>query len=141
MLRMILTGQVKSAELLEGALLAFLCFLPSLLAFRRGHPRFFIILGLNVALASVLPLAFVAYLAIGWVLLLGWGLRPGVADARLIRAQDTKVYDAVAALPPLLAGAMNATHRKSGETPIPEKDWSLANRCTSRGVPPSRATT
>ncbi len=53
MLRMVLTGQVKGADLLEGALLAFLYFLPSILAFLRGHSRFFIILGLNVALAPV----------------------------------------------------------------------------------------
>jgi protein-S-isoprenylcysteine O-methyltransferase Ste14 len=102
MLRMILTGQARSADLLEGALLAFLSFLPSLLAFRRGHSRFLVVLGLNVALASVLLLAFVAPLGIGWVLLLGWAVRPGVTDARLIRAQDTKLYDAVAALPLML---------------------------------------
>lgn len=125
MLRMILTGQVKGAALLIGALVAFLYFLPSILAFLRGHHRFFIILGLNVALApvqrqllgflfpglfvidphaqaSVLLLAFVANLGMGWVLLLGWAIRPSVADARLIRAQDTKLYDAVAALPLML---------------------------------------
>src|SRR5260221_113078 len=125
MLRMVLTGQVKGADLLEGALLAFLYFLPSILAFLRGPSRFFIILGLNVALApvqrqrlrvlvpgmfvidpealaSVWLLAFVAHLGMGWVLLLGWAVRPSVADARLIRAQDTKLYDAVAALPLML---------------------------------------
>ena len=41
MLQGILTGQTKGMVLLSMALVLFLYFLPSLLAFARGHRRFF----------------------------------------------------------------------------------------------------
>jgi protein-S-isoprenylcysteine O-methyltransferase Ste14 len=125
MLQAILTGQTKSFLLLVWAVLLFVYFLPSVIAFRRGHRRFFIILVLNVLLSPVQGLllhflapgplavppgnvaatamvAFLANLGLGWALLLVWSLLSGEADPRLLKAQETKYYDAIAALPLIL---------------------------------------
>ena len=59
MLQGILTGQTKGITLLLTALVLFFYFLPSILAFARGHRRFFLILILNVLLSpaqsAILP--------------------------------------------------------------------------------------
>jgi len=101
--------------------LLYLYFLPSLLAFQRGHRRFFIILGLNILAGWVQPMLFqflspvdvtalpqaeqlwVAFLFVmgpGWVALLVWALRPvPQPDPRLVAFRATKTADLLAALP------------------------------------------
>ncbi|HWX88859.1 MAG TPA: methyltransferase [Rhizomicrobium sp.] len=131
MLQGILTGQAKSFVLLVWAVLLFVYFLPSVLAFRRGHRRFFVILVLNVLLSPVqgTALHFLApsllvidagnvagtalaalltNLGVGWILLLAWSLLPGTPDPRLLRVQETKYYDAITALPLILWFAYGA---------------------------------
>jgi protein-S-isoprenylcysteine O-methyltransferase Ste14 len=125
MLNLILTGQAKGFSLLLGALFVYLYFLPAILAFLRGHRRFFIILVLNIllspvqgailhvffpalavvdpnALGSTMLVAAGVNLGPGWLALLIWSLLPGEPDPRLVRARNTKAYDAVAALPLIL---------------------------------------
>ena len=122
MLQQILTGQAKSISLLLWAAFLFVYFLPSVLAFRRGHRHFFIILVLNVLVSPVQgvilhyvwpdilvvdphnPLnvalaAGIANLGVGWILLMIWTLRPGESDSSLLKFRETKYYDAIAALP------------------------------------------
>jgi protein-S-isoprenylcysteine O-methyltransferase Ste14 len=99
----------------------YLYLLPSLLAFQRGHRRFWIILGLNILLAPAqsalfqhfspvnpvgLPPAMVLWTTFlycmgpGWIALLVWSLRPVAApDQRLLAFRDTKLFDALAGLP------------------------------------------
>ena len=131
MLQSILTGQMKSFPLLLIAVAVFVYFLPSILAFLKGHRRFAVILALNIAVSPVqsailqtlfpglltltpsldlqtLLVAVVANLGVGWLALLLWALQPGDPDPRLIRAQDSKLYDAVAALPLILWFAYGA---------------------------------
>ena len=119
----ILTGQARSITILALGLVVFLYFLPSVIAFARGHRRFFPILGLNIfvsmiqtvilysvapALIMVTPgdvvsglrVAAIANFGLGWLLLMAWALRPVPdPDPRLIAAQQTKTYDAVVGLP------------------------------------------
>jgi protein-S-isoprenylcysteine O-methyltransferase Ste14 len=125
MLDGILTGQMKSFALLTTGVLLYLYFLPSLLAFLKGHRRFFIIFVLNVLvspiqstalhflapgfmavdatdLAAIAQVSLVVNFGLGWLLLLVWALNPGTPDPRLLAAQNTKLYDAVAALPLIL---------------------------------------
>jgi protein-S-isoprenylcysteine O-methyltransferase Ste14 len=126
LLQSILSGQAPSVVLLKIGVLVFLYFLPSIIAFSRGHRRFWIILPLNVVVtfvqSVVLFLLFPGLLAsaahdmqhavlvgalanygIGWLLLMVWALRPVAdPDPRLIRAQATKTYDAIAGLPLIL---------------------------------------
>lgn len=107
--------------LLEVLLCLYLCFLPALLAFQRGNPRFWWILGLVVVLSFVQPpllqmalpmggmdrspYLLVAISALysagpGWVVLLFWALKPVAApDPRLIAFRGTKLADMLAALP------------------------------------------
>jgi protein-S-isoprenylcysteine O-methyltransferase Ste14 len=122
MLDGILTGQMKSFALLTTGVLLYLYFLPSLLAFLKGHRHFFIIFVLNLLvspvqstalhflapgfltvdvndLAALARISLVANYGLGWLLLLVWALKPGTPDPRLLAAQNTKLYDAVAALP------------------------------------------
>jgi protein-S-isoprenylcysteine O-methyltransferase Ste14 len=131
MLQGILTGQAKSFVLLVWAVLLFVYFLPSVLAFRRGHRRFFVILVLNVLLSPVQGTALhflapsllvidagnvagtalaalLANLGLGWILLLAWSLLPGTPDPRLLRVQETKYYDVITALPLILWFAYGA---------------------------------
>ena len=131
MLQGILTGQTKGIALLLGALALFFYFLPSILAFARGHRRFFPILISNVLLSpvqsailhflapelvvvnpanlmSTAVAALSANIGVGWLVLLWWALRPGQADPRLLKFQETKYYDAIAALPLILWFAYGA---------------------------------
>jgi protein-S-isoprenylcysteine O-methyltransferase Ste14 len=121
----IITGQAKGSILLVLALLLFAYFLPAVVAFMRGHRRFFVILALNVivspAQSVLLPflapsflvtdpanplssiiVALVANFGLGWIALMLWALGPGEPDPRLLRARETKTYDAIAALPLIL---------------------------------------
>ena len=122
MLQAILTGQARSVILLGLALGLFFYFLPSILSFLKGQKRFWIVLVLNLALTVVQSVAlqklFPDLLAIrpgdladslrvsllanfgpGWFVLLFWVLRPDETNPRLLRAQQTKFYDAVVGLP------------------------------------------
>jgi len=131
MLQTILTGQAKSFSLLLWAVMLIVYFLPSGLAFARGHRRFFVILVLNVLLSpvqgsilhfiwpgilSVDPhnlaatalVAASANLGPGWIALLVWALLPSEPDRRLLNAQQTKYYDVVTALPLVLWFAYGA---------------------------------
>lgn len=127
----VLTGQMKGIVLLAVAAVLFLYFLPSILAFARGQKRFWIILVLNIVLTflqSAILLKFfpglfviapgdligmifvgaIANFGPGWAALLFWALQPGDPDPRLVRAQDTKLYDAIVALPLVLWFAYGA---------------------------------
>lgn len=127
----IMTGQARSAVLLMGAIALFAYFLPTAIAFARGHRRFFIILLLNLALSpaqslllhylapsllvvnpgnplSTFMTALVVNFGLGWLALLVWALVPGEPDPRLIKAQHTKFYDAITALPLILWFAYGA---------------------------------
>ena len=127
----ILTGQARNAVLLVGAMVLFAYFLPTVVAFARGHRRFFLILLLNVLVSPVQSLlvhylapsllvvnaadlstavrvAVVANFGIGWLVLMVWALAKGEPDPRLLRAQQTKYYDAIAALPLILWFAYSA---------------------------------
>src|ERR1700761_4711043 len=131
MLQQILTGQEKGISLLIGAIAVYLYFLPSILAFLRGQRRFYAVLVLNALLSPVqgailhllapdwsavnptmlfhtLLVVVVANFGLGWVLLLIWTSRPGTTDTRLLDAQNTKLYDALTALPLILWFAYGA---------------------------------
>ncbi|HEY4076238.1 MAG TPA: methyltransferase [Rhizomicrobium sp.] len=131
MLQQILTGQAKGIALLVGAIALYLYFLPSILAFLRGQRRFWAVLVLNILLSPVqgailrllapdwsavdaaallhtLVVAVIANFGFGWVLLLVWTSRSGATDARLLNAQNTKLYDTLAALPLILWFAYGA---------------------------------
>lgn len=121
----ILTGLIQPAVLLRLAIGLTLYCLPSLLAFSRGHRKFFVILVLNVLVvvpqfftvfylfpsllvvdpqnvkAAIMTLAAVLW-GPGWLMLLVWSLWPGEPDPRLLRAQQTKTYDTIVALPLIL---------------------------------------
>jgi protein-S-isoprenylcysteine O-methyltransferase Ste14 len=131
MLQAILTGQAKSIVLLGVALGLFFYFLPSILSFLKGQKRFWIVLVLNLALTVVqsvlfqkffpdlfvmrpgnladsLRVSLLANFGPGWLLLLFWVLKPDETSPRLLRAQQTKVYDAVVALPLIIWFAYGA---------------------------------
>jgi protein-S-isoprenylcysteine O-methyltransferase Ste14 len=144
MLQQILTGQAKSISLLLWALFLFVYFLPSFIAFARGHRRFFILLILNVLLSpaqgailhflwpdlltidpanplGVAKAALVANLGLGWIVLMAWALSPGEPDARLLKLRGTKYYDAIAAMPLILWFAYGALQLRA----VLAGDWSL----------------
>lgn len=131
MLQAILTGQMQSFRLLLIAVAVFIYFLPSMLAFLKGHRSFAVILAMNVLVSPLQSVALqvlfpgflsltpgldahtlgsmvIANLGPGWLALLFWALQPGEPDPRLIRAQDSKLYDAIAALPLILWFAYGA---------------------------------
>jgi protein-S-isoprenylcysteine O-methyltransferase Ste14 len=144
MLQQILTGQAKSIYLLLWALFLFVYFLPSVAAFARGYRRFFIILVLNVPLSPVqgailhflwpgiltvdphdpVGVAFAAGLANlgpGWIALMVWALLPGEPDPRILKMQETKIYDAITALPLILWFAYGVLQLRA----VLVYDWSL----------------
>ncbi len=144
MLQQILTGQTKSISLLLWAAFLFVYFLPSVLAFARGHRRYLIILVLNVLVSpvqgAILLFVWPAILAIdphnlfgvalaavvtnlgpGWIALLVWALSPGEPDPRLLKVQETKYYDVIAALPLILWFAYGALQLRA----VLAYDWSL----------------
>ena len=144
MLQQILTGQAKSISLLIWAGFLFVYFIPSLLAFARGHARFFIILVLNILLSPVQGIvlhfvwpailvidprnpvgmalaAIVANLGVGWIALMAWAFMPGEPDPRIQRARETKYYDVVAALPLILWFAYGVLQLRA----VLAYDWSL----------------
>jgi protein-S-isoprenylcysteine O-methyltransferase Ste14 len=108
----------------------YLYFLPSLLAFQRGHRRFWPILGLNILLAPVqstllqllspIPMSglsmaeglwasFCYLMGPGWLALLWWALRPVASpDARLLAFRQTKLADMLAGLPLVIWFAFSA---------------------------------
>jgi protein-S-isoprenylcysteine O-methyltransferase Ste14 len=125
MLQGILMGQAKGIVLLGVAVGLFLYFLPSILAFLRGQKRFWIVLVLNFVLTFVQSVIFhtlfpslfamtpgdlagallvgaLANFGPGWLVLLIWTLMPDDTDPRLVKAQNSKTYDAVTALPLVL---------------------------------------
>jgi protein-S-isoprenylcysteine O-methyltransferase Ste14 len=127
----IVTGQAKSITLLVGALVLFAYFLPSVVAFARGHRRFWPILICNILLTLVqspifhflfpgffiatandiahqLLLVLIVFYGPGWVALMAWALAAGEPNPRLLKARETKYYDVVAALPLILWFAYGA---------------------------------
>jgi len=131
MLQAILTGQTKSILLLGIALGLFVYLLPSILSFHKGQKRFWAVLGLNLILTFVqsflfhtlfpglfaiqpgdlagsLRVGLLANFGPGWLLLLFWVLTPDAGNPKLLRAQQTKYYDMVAALPLILWFAYGA---------------------------------
>jgi protein-S-isoprenylcysteine O-methyltransferase Ste14 len=121
----IVTGQARSVTLLAIAIVLFLYFLPTVVAFTRGHRRFFAILALNVIVSPVqsvllhylapsflvvdpaaplssVRVALLANFGLGWLALMLWALAAGEPDQRLLRARETKYYDAITALPLIL---------------------------------------
>jgi protein-S-isoprenylcysteine O-methyltransferase Ste14 len=131
MLQAILTGQAKSIILLGIALGLFFYLLPAILSFLKGQKRFWIVLVLNLvltfvqslvlqklfpdlfvmqqgSLADTLRVSLLANFGPGWVALLLWVLRPDQTDPRLLRAQQTKLYDAVVGLPLIIWFAYGA---------------------------------
>ena len=144
MLQQILTGQARSISLLLWALLLFVYFLPSVLGFARGHRRFFIILVLNVLLSpiqgAILHFLWPSMLAVdphnpvgaalaaalanlgpGWIALMVWALLPGEPDPRILKLQETKIYDAITALPLILWFAYGVLQLRA----VLAYDWSL----------------
>ena len=110
--------------LLASLLVLYVYFLPSLLAFQRGHRRFLIILGLNIVMGFIQPVlmqlalpvqpaglppaeqlwvSFLYVMGPGWVVLLWWALKPVPdPDTRLLAFRDTKLFDGLAGLPLLV---------------------------------------
>ncbi|HET7083497.1 MAG TPA: isoprenylcysteine carboxylmethyltransferase family protein [Rhizomicrobium sp.] len=124
-LHLLMTGQVAGATLLKLALVLFVYFLPSFLAFNRARKAFWLIVCLNIVLTLAQSLIFHALFPSlfvlregnvgdmlrlgalvnfgpGWLALLIWALLPGEPDPRLLKARDTKTYDVLAALPLIL---------------------------------------
>jgi protein-S-isoprenylcysteine O-methyltransferase Ste14 len=113
-------------------LFLYIYFLPSLLALRRGHRRFWIIAGLNLLtgfvqpplLQRVLPVpvselslpvmlwvSFLYSTGPAWLALTVWALKPVAApDQRLLAFRDTKLFDALAAMPLVIWFAFSALH-------------------------------
>jgi protein-S-isoprenylcysteine O-methyltransferase Ste14 len=107
--------------LLSALLFLYVYFLPSLLAFQRGHRHFLVILGLNILMGPLQPIllqwvapvqladmaqlervwvAFLYVMGPGWALLLWWALRPVPdPDPRLFALRETKLFDTLAGLP------------------------------------------
>lgn len=119
------TGQTKGITLLLAAAALFLYFLPSVLSFMRGQKRFWIVLPLNIALTfvqsfillflmpglgaasqvdtgSTVLVGLLANFGPGWLALLWWVSQPGDSDPRILKAQSTKAYDMIVALPLIL---------------------------------------
>ncbi len=118
-----------SANFFGVVVLLYLYFAPTILAFMRAHPRFWIILALNVAVAPVqatlsqyffafphpgatvaelLAMSLLVLFGPGWLALTAWSMiRQGEPDARLLAWRNTKTYDMIVALP-LVAWFVNS---------------------------------
>lgn len=116
--------QTGSSLLLAATILAYGYFLPTIVAFLRGHPRFYSILVLNVFVAPVqiailhfifpaslkatsatllVIVSFVEVFGAGWAFALLWSLMPIPAPSpTLIEARNTKAFDLFAAVPLIL---------------------------------------
>jgi protein-S-isoprenylcysteine O-methyltransferase Ste14 len=124
-------SNVNSGALLLGTVLVlYLYFTPALVAFLRGHNRFWLLLGLNAVLPIVQFYAVMTFFPIPvmtlprweqmfvilmlytgpvWLLLLHWARAPvAVPDAKLKAFRDTKFFDFLAALPLILWFAQSA---------------------------------
>ena len=100
---------------LKIALVLFLYYLPSFLAFNRAQKKFWIVLGLNTVLTFVqavifqklfpdlfvvrpgnvtdlLVITLLANFGPGWLALVIWSLLPGEQDPRLLKFKQTKFY-------------------------------------------------
>jgi protein-S-isoprenylcysteine O-methyltransferase Ste14 len=125
------SGQTRGITLLIVAALVFLYFLPSVLSFMRAQKRFWFVLPLNflvTVLQSVIvqllmpgilvsaqgDLGSMALIGLlvnygpGWLALMWWVSQPGMSDPRLLKAQGTKAYDTIVALPLILWFAYGA---------------------------------
>lgn len=125
------SGQTRGITLLLLAGVLFLYFLPSVLSFMRGQKRFWVVFPLNVVatfvqsallqllapallvaiqgdITSMILVGFLANFGPGWIALLWWVSRPGTSDPRLLKAQNTKAYDTIVALPLILWFAYGA---------------------------------
>lgn len=125
------SGQTKGITLLLLAGILFFYLLPSVLSFMRGQKRFWIVFPLNVVLTfvqsailqplmpgllvavqggvgSMILIGLLANFGPGWIVLLWWVSRPGENDPRLLKAQGTKAYDTIIALPLILWFAYGA---------------------------------
>jgi protein-S-isoprenylcysteine O-methyltransferase Ste14 len=131
LVQQILSGQARNILLLEIAILLFAYFLPTVIAFARGHHRFLAILVLNVLVEPVQALllhyvapsllvldpnnpaanlvpALLTNFGPGWLALMVWAFNPGTPNPRLLKVQQTKYYDVIAALPLILWFAYSA---------------------------------
>ncbi len=125
------SGQTRGITLLIVAALVFLYFLPSVLSFMRAQKRFWFVLPLNflvtvvqsVIMQLLMPgilvsaqgdLGSMALIGLlvnygpGWLALMWWVSQPGTSDPRLLKAQGTKAYDTIVALPLILWFAYGA---------------------------------
>jgi protein-S-isoprenylcysteine O-methyltransferase Ste14 len=99
--------------LLAVLLVLFVFFLPSILAFQRGHRRFWPILGINVVQgmtpSSLLQGPALAAPIAVWAALLFWATRSVPdPDPRLTGFRNTKLFDVLAGLPLVLWFATSA---------------------------------
>jgi protein-S-isoprenylcysteine O-methyltransferase Ste14 len=118
-----LVGMDSGGALFGFILILYIYLAPAMVAFIRAHPRFWIILALNIVLAPVqsvlfqsllgagiaqmdpvqaaLRIGLLVMLGPGWVALMGWAAYAKVhaPDAKLLAWRDTKAFDFVAALP------------------------------------------
>jgi protein-S-isoprenylcysteine O-methyltransferase Ste14 len=118
-------SNVNSAALLLGVILVvYLYFTPAIVAFLRGHNRFWLVLGLNLVLPIlqfhatmvffgsrflVLPQSQQVFFSLllltgpAWIALLLWARAPVPSPDQKLRAfRDTKAFDFLAALPLIL---------------------------------------
>lgn len=124
-------SNINSGALLLGTvLMLYFYFTPALVAFMRGHNRFWLLLGLNLVLPLVQLYAVMTFFPIPvltlpqweqvvvtlmlftgpvWLVLLYWARAPLAApDAKLKAFRDTKLFDFFAALPLILWFAQSA---------------------------------
>ncbi len=145
MLQAILTGQAKSISLLLWAFFLFIYFLPSVLAFARGHRRFFVILVLNVLSvagagcdacissgpvllavdpqnpASMAIAAIAANLGAGWIALHGLGAFAGRARSAPAEGAGDQILRRHRALPLILWFGYGALQLRA----VLAHDWRL----------------
>jgi protein-S-isoprenylcysteine O-methyltransferase Ste14 len=152
-MELLFTGQIRGIYLLMFAGMLFLYFLPSVLSFMRAQKRFWIVFPLNFiltfvqspVLAVLAPELLVNYqgdlsktvtimllglFGPGWLALMWWVSQPGDSDARLLRAQGTKAYDTIVALPLILWFIYSAMQLR----PIVVGDFLLMQNGTAQAI-------